>query len=133
MFTKVTSFVTFATTSIIWLLVTNAKSSTWAPLQQNSRFVFVTINHQCLRTEEHVSWRSIIILLSIKFVKLVLLLSNKLKTTKMQPILNNCSSPEKHIGPHNSFHYIHTVLTKGVNSNPKIVSATTVDFVSIVV
>ena len=37
------------------------------------------------------------------------------------------------VKPHNSFHYIHTVLTKGVNSNPKIVSATTVDFVSIVV
>ena len=65
--------------NVIYLAACNkCKSSTWAPLQQNSRFVFVTINHQCLRTEEHVSWWSIIILLSIKFVKLVLLLSNKL-------------------------------------------------------
>ena len=31
----------------IWLLVTNAKSSTLAPLQQNSKFVFAIINRQC--------------------------------------------------------------------------------------
>ena len=100
---------------------------TLATLQQNSKFVFVIINRQCLTIRKLVNQLFITIPLNTKFVKLALLLLNKLLTTAMESISNNCFLPGKHTGLHNFFRYIHTALTKGGSSNQRTVSVTIVD------